>query len=130
MTAVVIGVGFRSAARASSITDVIEAASRAVAPRRPTALATPADKAGHTALLEAASAASLPVRSIDDAALRQSGGRVATSSPLVTRHRGVGSVCEAAALAATGPAARLLVPRLISQDRLATAAVAIEEPTP
>ncbi|MGR2737756.1 cobalamin biosynthesis protein [Billgrantia sp. Q4P2] len=38
--------------------------------------------------------------------------------------RGTGSVAEAVALLAAGPGAELLGPRLISADRLATAAVA------
>ncbi|MFZ1106808.1 MAG: cobalamin biosynthesis protein CbiG, partial [Rhodomicrobium sp.] len=44
---------------------------------------------------------------------------------------GVGSICEAAALAAAGAGARLVVTRVVSADRHATAAAAlIEEPTP
>ncbi|WP_010546353.1 cobalamin biosynthesis protein [Sphingomonas elodea] len=38
--------------------------------------------------------------------------------------RGTGSVAEAAALAAAGPGARLLVPRIVSPDRMATCAIA------
>lgn len=38
--------------------------------------------------------------------------------------RGTGSVAEAAALAAAGPGARLLVARCISPDRMATCAIA------
>ena len=38
--------------------------------------------------------------------------------------RGVGSVSEAAALAAAGPGARLIVHRCISSDRMATCAIA------
>lgn len=38
---------------------------------------------------------------------------------------GTGSVAEAAALLAAGPGARLLAPRLISNDRKATAALAV-----
>ncbi|PPQ43059.1 cobalamin biosynthesis protein [Rhodopseudomonas palustris] len=130
MTTVVIGVGFRSAASASSIIDVIETARRAATPHQPSALATAADKADHTGLREAATAAALPVLPIDPTALDQAAARITTSSAVVAHHRGVGSVCEAAALAAAGPTARLIVSRLISQDRLATAAVAIEEPLP
>lgn len=130
MTTVVIGVGFRSAASASSIIDVIEAARRAAAPHQPSALATAADKTDHGGLREAATTSALPVMPIDAAALDQAAARITTSSAVVAHHRGVGSVCEAAALAAAGPTARLIVSRLISQDRLATAAVAIEEPLP
>jgi cobalt-precorrin 5A hydrolase len=130
MTAVVIGIGFRSAASASSIIDAIETARRAAAPHQPSALATAADKASHNGFREAATATALRVLPVDAAALDQAAARITTSSPVVAQHRGVGSVCEAAALAAAGPTARLIVSRLISQDRLATAAVAIEEPLP
>lgn len=130
MTAVVIGIGFRSAASASSIIDVIETARRTAAPHQPSALATAADKAAHNGLREAATATALPVLPIEATALDQAAARITTSSAVVAHHRGVGSVCEAAALAAAGPTARLIVSRLISQDRLATAAVAIEEPLP
>ncbi|MBI5131315.1 MAG: cobalamin biosynthesis protein [Rhodopseudomonas palustris] len=130
MTRVVIGLGFRAAASQASIAEVIAAARNAAAPAQATALAVPADKATHPPLIAAATAAALPCRAVSDAELRQAAGRVETNSPRVARARGVGSVCEAAALAAAGPAARLAVPRLISNDRQATAAVAIEELTP
>jgi cobalt-precorrin 5A hydrolase len=45
----------------------------------------------------------------------------------VKKHRGVGSVCEAAALAAAGAGARLVVTRIVSADRHATAAAAFLE---
>jgi cobalt-precorrin 5A hydrolase len=128
MTAVVIGIGFRAATPASSIIDVIETARRAAAPHQPSALATAADKADHSSLREASTATALSVLPVETAALEQAAARITTSSDVVVHHRGVGSVCEAAALAAAGPTARLIVSRLISQDRLATAAVAIEEP--
>jgi cobalt-precorrin 5A hydrolase len=130
MTAVVIGIGFRAATPASSIIDVIETARRAAAPRQPSALATAADKADHSGLRGAATTTALPILPIETAALERAAARITTSSAVVAHHRGVGSVCEAAALAAAGPTARLIVSRLISQDRLATAAVAIEEPLP
>jgi cobalt-precorrin 5A hydrolase len=130
MTAVVIGIGFRAATPPSSIIDVIETARRAAAPHQPSALATAADKADHSSLREASTATALSVLPVETAALEQAAARITTSSDVVVHHRGVGSVCEAAALAAAGPTARLIVSRLISQDRLATAAVAIEEPLP
>ena len=39
-----------------------------------------------------------------------------------------GSVAEAAALAAAGPGARLLAPRMISADRMASCALAMSLP--
>lgn len=45
-------------------------------------------------------------------------------SPASLAARGTGSVAEAAALLAAGPGARLLAPRCISPDRMATCALA------
>ena len=50
-----------------------------------------------------------------------------TRSERVFRQRGVGSVCEAAALAVAGADARLVITRQVSADRNATAAVALSE---
>lgn len=47
-----------------------------------------------------------------------------TRSPASLAARGTGSVAEAAALLAAGPGARLLGPRCISPDRMATCALA------
>lgn len=47
-----------------------------------------------------------------------------TRSPASLAARGTGSVAEAAALLAAGPGARLLAPRCISPDRMATCALA------
>ena len=47
-----------------------------------------------------------------------------TQSPASRASRGTGSVAEAAALAAAGPGARLLSPRVISADGRATCALA------
>ena len=48
-----------------------------------------------------------------------------TQSPRIVQHYGTGSLAEAAALAAAGPGARILVPRITSPDGLATAAIAV-----
>lgn len=53
----------------------------------------------------------LPVRAIADADLRRAAEGVVTRSARILARHGVGSVAEAAALAAAGPGARLLVPR-------------------
>ncbi len=92
-----------------------------------TALAVPQDKAAHPALCAAAQAARLRIEAIADGAMRAADAGVATRSDQAKRHRGVGSVCEAAALAAAGAAARLVVTRIVSADRHATAAAAISE---
>ncbi|MFC0242501.1 cobalamin biosynthesis protein [Rhodopseudomonas telluris] len=127
MTRVVIGLGFRAAAPQASIAEVIAAARDAAAPARPTLLAAPSDKSLYPPLIAEAKAAALPCLAIDECALKQAAARITTHSARVAKARGVGSVCEAAALAAAGATARLAVPRLVSRDRQATAAVAIEE---
>ncbi|HEY0328009.1 MAG TPA: cobalamin biosynthesis protein [Rhodopseudomonas sp.] len=126
MSRLVIGLGFRDAAAAVSIGEVI-AAARAQAGEAADAIAVLDDKAAHPALLVAALAAALPIRRVTAADLRRADADIATRSATIQRHRGVGSVCEAAALAAAGPGARLIVPRLVSADRTATAAAAFNE---
>jgi cobalt-precorrin 5A hydrolase len=59
--------------------------------------------------------------------MRHADLRIATRSERVIRQRGVGSVCEATALAAAGPNARLVVTRIVSADHTATAAAAVIE---
>ncbi|WP_454917944.1 cobalamin biosynthesis protein [Xanthobacter sediminis] len=67
----------------------------------------------------------LPVRAVTAAEMEAAGDRVATSSPPILARHGVGSLAEAAALAAAGDGARLLVPRRAL--RAATCALAIRE---
>ena len=47
-----------------------------------------------------------------------------TASPRIAARFGTGSVAEAVALAAAGPGGRILAPRVVSADGLATAAIA------
>lgn len=70
----------------------------------------------------------LPVRAVSAAELEAAGGRVATASPRILARHGVGSLAEAAALAAAGEGARLLAPRRVLGA--ATCALAITEPQP
>ena len=87
------------------------------------ALATVADKEGHLALASFAEGLALPLHFV--AAADLAGQRTLTCSNRSRATYGTGSVAEASALAAAGSGARLLSPRLISDDRLATCAVAI-----
>lgn len=64
----------------------------------------------------------MAVIAVADAALPQAA--TLTRSEQSLQARGTGSVAEAVALLAAGPGATLLGPRLISADRLATAAMA------
>jgi cobalt-precorrin 5A hydrolase len=131
MRRLVIGLGFRDEASAQSIADVLaDVAAHAALPGVASVIAVLEDKAAHPGLVAAARATHLQIETVAADAMRQADARVATRSERVEKHRGVGSVCEAAALAAAGPGARLVVTRVMSADRHATAAAAIEDTTP
>jgi cobalt-precorrin 5A hydrolase len=117
---IVAGLGFSSAASVDSLRAAFDAA---VADHKVSALATVADKDGHAALAEFAAATALPLHFI--APVDLAGQRTLTCSPRSRARYGTGSVAEASALAAAGLGARLLSPRQISDDRLATCAIAI-----
>ena len=113
----VAGLGFRGAATFESLNDALERAGGSV-----DALATAEVKAGQPAVRILAKALRLPLLSISRARLAEE--ETLTHSPIVAARFGTGSVAEAAALAAAGPGARLIGPRVISADGLATAAIA------
>jgi cobalt-precorrin 5A hydrolase len=126
MSRLVIGLGFRDQASAAAIGEVLLAAI-VQAGSQPSLIAVPDDKSGHAGLLAAAMGAKLPIAGVTREAMRRADPGVATRSAQIENRRGVGSVCEAAALAAAGFGARLIVGRLVSSDRTATAAAAIRE---
>lgn len=72
------------------------------------------------------SAQPLPLHPIAPALLARQA--VASHSPRLQARYGCGSVAEAAALAAAGPGARLLLPRLLADDASATLALAAPAP--
>jgi cobalt-precorrin 5A hydrolase len=128
MNRLVIGLGFRDEASAQSIGEVLDiVAAHAALPGVAGAIAVPEDKAAHPGLRAAAQAAHLPIETVTAGAMGVADTRLATRSAQVKKHRGVGSVCEAAALAAAGAGARLVVTRIVSADRHATAAAAFIE---
>jgi cobalt-precorrin 5A hydrolase len=114
---IVAGFGFRSGASLAALRDALVRAGGA-------------DGVTHLATLEAKAeglvplglALGLPVVGVADAALRAQ--VTLTQSGRVQALKGVGSVAEAAALAAAGPGARLRGPRVVSADGTATAAIA------
>ena len=116
---IVAGFGFRRGASADSLRDAL---ARAGGVRAPDRLATVADKAVAPALRALASALGCPVCAIPEAALTDQ--TTLTASARVRAARGTGSVAEASALAAAGPDARLIGPRSVSADRMATCALA------
>ena len=117
---IVAGLGFSSAATADSLRAAFEAA---VADHEVAALATAEGKEGHPSLAAFAEDLALPLQFI--AAAELAGQRTLTCSNHSRATYGTGSVAEASALAAAGQNARLLSPRQISDDRLATCAIAI-----
>jgi cobalt-precorrin 5A hydrolase len=120
MPRVIVGVGFRRDAPAASIAQAMNAA---LGPLCADGVAAAADKAVAPALAQAA--AGLPVTPVSPAALTAADAGCLTRSARVRALRGVGSLAEAAALAAAGPGARLVGPRVSSTDGTATAAVAV-----
>lgn len=115
---IVAGFGFRSGAGLPSLRAALALAQQGLPPV--THLATAADKV--PALATLARALGLPLTGISPEAL--AGVSTRTDSAASRAARGTGSLAEAAALAAAGPGARLLTPRHISTDRMATCAIA------
>jgi cobalt-precorrin 5A hydrolase len=115
----VAGLGFRRDVTVDSLREAVAATGGAGGLA---ALATVSDKAGTTALELLAGELGLPIKAVPADVL----ARVTTStqSALSRARFGAGSVAEAAALAAAGRRARLISPRTISRDRMATAAIA------
>jgi cobalt-precorrin 5A hydrolase len=109
----IAGVGCRRGTSAAAIEAAIAAAlARAgLASQRLDVLATAAFKGDEPGIAAAAAARGVPLIYVAQADLERAGGH-ATHSRRVARLIGVGSVAEAAALAAGGPAARLVVPRI------------------
>jgi cobalt-precorrin 5A hydrolase len=112
---IVAGIGCRRGAPAPDI----EAAIRAALDRAGLAsdaldcIATIPLKDGEAGLEAAAAKFGLAVVVVPDAALQAAGQRTVTRSERVVTLTGVPSAAEAAALAAAGPSARLIGPRLV-----------------
>jgi cobalt-precorrin 5A hydrolase len=128
------GFGFRRSATMASLMDALAqaaaASNMAMSARTVTLLATAHDKATAPCLRALADELGLPVHAVQAAQLNAT--LTLTNSVMVRAWRGSGSTAEAAALAAAlahvGPDARLLHPRAVSTDRLATCALAALAP--
>ncbi|WP_209037521.1 cobalamin biosynthesis protein [Mameliella alba] len=116
---IVAGFGFRGAVSVQGLVDALDGAGSG---QTVSALATAADKAETPVFMAFARQMGLPVIGIDAATL--SAQEVRTQSVASTAARQTGSLAEAAALAAAGPGARLIVTRVVSEDRMATCALA------
>lgn len=115
----VAGLGFRAAADIDALRDALVAAGGSAGLD---ALATIMDKAEAAAIVALARELGLPVKAISNDALADI--TTATRSDRIDAMFGVGSLAEAVALAAAGSGARLVSPRAISSNGMATAAIA------
>ncbi len=127
-TVIVAGVGCRRGAPAPEIEAAIRAAlaKAGIDSNALGAIATPTAKQNETGIETAAANFGVKVVLVSDAELKAAGARTATKSERVLALMGVPSVAEAAALAAAGPSARLISPRLVIGS--ATCALAASEP--
>ena len=115
----IAGMGFRETAGISSLRSALMSTGGTDGV---VALATAAEKAQAPALIALAEELRLPICAITPVAL--AAVQTQTWSDRVASRFGTGSLAEAAALAAAGPAARLVAPRAVSADGMATAAIA------
>lgn len=127
---IVAGVGCRKGVLAADIKAAIVAAcaEAGVAASQLRLIATSAAKGGEPGVVAAASAFGLPLVVIAPGDLAAAGTRAATRSERVIALVGVASVAEAAALAAGGPAARLIAPRIAVGPATCALAVSGEVP--
>ncbi len=114
---IVAGFGFRHGATDASFADALAQAAKGVAVDR---LATLADKA--VDLNRFAMRQNLIVIPVDPADADAVQTTSVSAASLAAK--GLPSVAEATALAAVGAGSRLMAPRVISQDRMATCALA------
>jgi cobalt-precorrin 5A hydrolase len=115
----VAGLGFRKEATMEALRDALVAAGGA---KGLDALATASHKAGAAVIVALARELDLTIKPVPIEVL----ARVATAtrSARIETMFGVGSLAEAAALAAVGQGARLVSARATSRDKTATAAIA------
>jgi cobalt-precorrin 5A hydrolase len=112
---IVAGIGCRKGATAEEIDAAIEAAlgQAGCAPEMLSLVATSDGKGNEPGIIEAAAGRDVRLVLVRPAELDASGTRTKSSSPRVRALLGIPSVAEAAALAACGPTAELIVPRLV-----------------
>jgi cobalt-precorrin 5A hydrolase len=122
---IVAGIGCRRGAPAADIEAAIRAALTGAGIEAGVldAIATIAGKQSEPGIKAAAATLGVSVVPVPESDLRANGDRTATRSERVLALMGVPSVAEAAALAAAGPASRLVSPRLVIGS--ATCALAV-----
>jgi cobalt-precorrin 5A hydrolase len=109
---IVAGIGCRKGASAVEISAVIADALARAGLDTLDLVAAPESKGGEHGVAAAAAALGVPLVLVAKANLEAAGARTKTRSERVLALIGVPSVAEAAALAAGGPAARLILPRI------------------
>lgn len=119
---IVAGIGFNSQCEPQELVDLVRRA-EAIGELRATTLAAPAWKLETSCLKTAAQTLALPVVSVSEAELATVAARCVTVSAAAQSRASVGSVAEAAALAAAGRSAHLALPRIAS--RHATCAISM-----
>jgi len=112
---IIAGIGCRKGTSAAEIETALSAALAQAGLDRAAIgmLATSAAKESEPGIAGVAAAFGVPLVIVPHADLAAAGERVATRSERVLALAGVPSVAEAAALAAGGAAARLIVPRIV-----------------
>jgi cobalt-precorrin 5A hydrolase len=127
---IVAGIGCKRGAPALDVEAAIRAAlARAnIAADTLDAIATIARKSAEVGIQAAATKLGVSIVPVADIDLLAAGDRTQTRSERVQTMTGVPSVAEAAALAAAGPSARLIGPRLVMGA--ATCALAVSERQP
>ena len=115
---IVAGFGFRGCATIDSLTSAFSETGLSAVD----AIATAEDKSQTPVFIDFAKTIGAQIVSIDASTLTHI--ETQTQSQASQTHRDTGSVAEAAALAALGKDAKLLAPRSISNDRMATCAIA------
>jgi len=116
---IVAGFGYRRGATSQSLASALD---KACATGRADALATVAEKAETAVFAAFVRNMKRPAIAISPADLAAQQTETQSAASLETH--GTGSVAEAAALAAAGPDARLIRARVVSDDRMATCALA------
>ena len=112
---IVAGIGCRKGAAAAAVEAAVIAAlaARGLGADRLAALATSSSKGEEPGIKAAAAALGVPLVTIAQGELEAAGQGIATKTDRVLALTGVGSVAEAAALAAAGGGARLLAQRVV-----------------
>ena len=118
---IVAGLGFRRGVTLEGLSAALALVAEVVGSAVVEALATAEDKAGEPGLHQLVAETGLPLHVVPQALLVAQ--RVEGSARVKALY-GTGSVAEASALAAAGPCARLLVPKLIGPDGRVVVAVA------